>query len=203
MNSLDNEKIMWTMSMLDTLKFIIKEEDNGNSFEKLLKGTTTQAQKNILWTKVTDKFNLVYLETQRCFFVAGDSGYPISEVLIKPFPTEETVNNRRKALFNRRQSGLRTVMTENIGILKRRFPILKSMRMSLPNSQKVIIACVSCVILENIARIFGEEEPEDDDEQEDRDDDEPGFVIEDETNRESERLRGKVLRNTLMENMAD
>ena len=61
------------------------------------------------------------MESQKRFYVAGDSGYPISENLIKPYPTAESAQRPRKRLFNRRLSGLRTVMSENIyGIWKRR-----------------------------------------------------------------------------------
>ena len=55
-----------------------------------------------------------YLEQQRRFLTAGDSGYPISEILIKPYTTAEAGNDNQKCLFNRRISVLRTVMTENL-----------------------------------------------------------------------------------------
>ena len=55
----------------------------------------------------------LYIEEQRRFLIAGDSGYPISEVLIKPYSTAEAGNNRRKRIFNSKLSGLRTVMSEN------------------------------------------------------------------------------------------
>ena len=79
-----------------------------------------------------------YLEEQRRFYIAGDSGYPISEILIKPYTTAESAQDARKRLFNRRLSGLRTVMSENIyGVWKKRFPILKCMRTDYVLSQKV------------------------------------------------------------------
>jgi hypothetical protein len=69
------------------------------------------------------------IELQRGFLVAGDSGYPISDVLIKPYPTREALLDPRKAEFNRRHSRLRTVCSENIfGIMKRKYPILKCLR---------------------------------------------------------------------------
>ena len=37
-----------------------------------------------------------YLEQQRCFLIAGDSAYPISEILIKPYTTAEAANDNRK-----------------------------------------------------------------------------------------------------------
>ena len=52
-----------------------------------------------------------YVEEQRMFLVAGDTGYPISENLIKPYSTAESTNDRRKRIFNRRLSGLRTAMS--------------------------------------------------------------------------------------------
>ena len=55
-----------------------------------------------------------YIEEQRRFLIAGDSAYPISENLIKPYSTGEAAGDRRKRLFNRRLSGLRTVMSENV-----------------------------------------------------------------------------------------
>ena len=52
-----------------------------------------------------------YIESQRRFLVAGDTGYPISEVLMKPFTMNEADGDRRKRLFNRKLSGARTVMS--------------------------------------------------------------------------------------------
>ena len=82
-----------------------------------------------------------YIETQRRFLVAGDSGYPISEVLIKPYTTDEAGRDPVKRLFNRRLSGLRTVMSENIfGVWKRRFPIINALRTDFELSRKIILA---------------------------------------------------------------
>ena len=101
-----------------------------------------------------------YLEQQRRFLIAGDSGYPISEVLIKPYTTAEAANDPRKRLFNRRHSGLRTVMTENIyGVWKRKFPILTALRTDFGFSQKIILACA---ILFNLGRMENEEDTDDD-----------------------------------------
>ena len=97
-------------------------------------------------------------------------GYPISEVLIKPFSTAEAANDPRKRTFNRRLSGLRTVMTENIfGMWKRKFPILKALRTDFTFSQKIIIACA---ILFNLGRIErGEEDDKVSSDEEDNEDD--------------------------------
>ena len=41
------------------------------------------------------------------FHIAGDSAYPISEVLVKPFSSPESAADVSKKLFNKRLSGLR------------------------------------------------------------------------------------------------
>ena len=72
------------------------------------------------------------VEEQKRFYIAGDSGYPISDNLIKPYPINESSRDRRKRKFNRRLSGLRTVMSECLfGVWKRRWPALKNLRMDL------------------------------------------------------------------------
>jgi DDE superfamily endonuclease len=66
------------------------------------------------------------IEAQRRFLLAGDSAYPISDTLIKPYTNQEALGDERKRLFNSRLSGLRTEMTENVfGIWKQRFPCLR------------------------------------------------------------------------------
>ena len=70
----------------------------------------------------------------------GDSAFPISDVLITPYSTTESNRDRNKALFNRRLSGAWCEMTENIyGIWKWRFPIIRCLRVHLPNAYKVIV----------------------------------------------------------------
>ena len=64
-----------------------------------------------VWTRSEVKR---HIDSQRMFLCVGDSGYPISEVLIKPYSTQEAGQDRRKRLFNRRLSGARTVMSECI-----------------------------------------------------------------------------------------
>ena len=141
-----------------------------------------------------------YLEQQRRFLLAGDSGYPISEILIKPYTTVESGQDRTKRLFNRRLSGLRTVMSENIyGVWKRRFPILKSMRTDFLLSQRIIVATA---VLFNIGRLWGDEE--DDDEERD-DDDEPDGEMDQVVVLEGDpgtvRVRGQVERDRLKDAM--
>ena len=54
----------------------------------------------------------------------GDKAYPISDVMIKPYPRDEAENDSRKALFNMRLCGARMKMTENIySMYKEYFPI--------------------------------------------------------------------------------
>ena len=149
-----------------------------------------------------------YLEQQRRFLIAGDSGYPISEVLIKPYTTAEAANDPRKRLFNRRHSGLRTVMTENIyGMWKRKFPILKGLRTDFSFSQKIILACA---ILFNLGRIEAEMEETDDDSDEggetedsfDEDGDEDVIHVIDEE-RNAVRQKGQQEREKLLRAMRD
>ena len=52
------------------------------------------------------------IELQKRFLIAGDSGYPSSKNLVKPYSTAESANDPQKRVFNKRLSGLRTVMSE-------------------------------------------------------------------------------------------
>ena len=89
-----------------------------------------------------------YLEEQRRFLVAADSGYPISEVVIKPYSTAEGAQDPRRRAFNSKLSGVRTVMTENLfGIWKRRCPILKALITDFRLSQKSLLQLRSCSTL--------------------------------------------------------
>jgi hypothetical protein len=82
------------------------------------------------------------IERQRQYLVAGDSGYPISDVLIKPYPNNKALVDPLKADFNRRHSRLRTVSTENIfGRMKKKYPILKTLRACHKRARKIVIAC--------------------------------------------------------------
>ena len=59
----------------------------------------------------------VYLEggaVPGVYFIAGDSAYPISPVLLKPYSNAEAGNNARSKLFNRLLSAIRTRMSENM-----------------------------------------------------------------------------------------
>ena len=99
------------------------------------------------------------IEEQIEYKIAADSGYPISQVLVKPYSAAEVNENPRRT-FNRKLSGLRTVMTEDIfGRWKKRFPILCNLRCHLELSQKII---VTTAILENIAHAWNVDQPDDD-----------------------------------------
>ena len=142
-----------------------------------------------------------FLELQRRFFIAGDSGYPISENLMKPYPVPEAARERRKRLFNKRISGLRTVMSECIfGVWKRRFPVMRGMRTDLELSQKIIVATG---VLFNISRLWGDEdidEEDDGDDDDHADDDVGNFVVLDGAPA-TIRLRGQVERERLKDAM--
>lgn len=139
-----------------------------------------------------------YLEQQRRFYCAGDSGYPISEILIKPYSTAEAANSRRKRLFNSRLSGLRTVMSENLyGVWKKRFPVLKALRTNVVYSQKIIIATAA---LFNFGRMLNDAPPDDVVDDEDFSADENDFVVIDSDDRTT-RFRGQTERDRLCMNM--
>ena len=140
------------------------------------------------------------VEEQRRFLIAGDSGYPISENLVKPYPTNESSRDRRKRLFNRRHSGLRTTMSECLfGPWKRHFPILKNLRTDFELSQKIILATG---ILFNMARMWDDDDFDDEDANEDDDDDAlaNGVVIQDQA-QATVRRRGQCLRDQLKDAM--
>ena len=145
-----------------------------------------------------------YLEEQREFLVAADSGYPISEVVVKPYSTADAAQDPRRRKFNSNLSGLRTVMSENLyGIWKKRFPILKSFRTNLELSQKIIVATA---VLFNIGQMLNDEPPDDgDDDEEEREQVTEGrndhTVVVDETGAMCARMRGQAQRDILCENM--
>jgi hypothetical protein len=96
------------------------------------------------------------------YLLAGDSAYPISPVLVKPYNNREALNDALNRLFNTRLSALRTVMSENVfAMWKRRFPILRMMRAHFDYASIIVMATA---ILHNIGVRMGEAEAEDDDE---------------------------------------
>jgi hypothetical protein len=65
---------------------------------------------------------------KRRYYLAGDSAYPISDHLIKPYSVNKALRDPRRRLFNTRLCGLRTEMSENVyGMWKRRFPVLRNL----------------------------------------------------------------------------
>ena len=49
------------------------------------------------------------VEETKNYYIAGDSGYPISDNLMKPYPTNESAVDATKRLLNKHLSGCRTV----------------------------------------------------------------------------------------------
>ena len=137
-------------------------------------------------------------ERQREFLIAGDSGYPISDVLMKPYSNREALNHLRKTEFNTRLSRLRTVCTENIfGIMKRKYPILKSLRAHHARARRVIYACA---ILHNLSVRWRMQDEDDDDDN--YDPAVPAFeraaIVEDAAPLRVVRERGQIVRDQLM-----
>ena len=119
------------------------------------------------------------MERQAVYKCAGDSGYAISQIVVKLYTSAEDSHDPRKYLFNTIISGMSTIKIENIfGKWKRRFPILSELRTKLILSQKIILATT---ILHNIKTMWNEELPEgeggdddnDGDDGEPKDDDDP------------------------------
>jgi len=105
----------------------------------------------------------VILEQQSQFQIVGDSAYPISRTLIKPFKEIPTAQHRH---FNKAWTRLRTVCTENIiGVWKRRFLCLRmGFRTKLETSLKIIRATG---ILHNLAVVLRDPTPEEEEEADD------------------------------------
>jgi hypothetical protein len=95
-----------------------------------------------------------------CRLIFGDSAYSLSDVLITPYPEDQSRTDDNKCLSNVRLSQARVEMTEDIyGMLKRRFPILKYLRVDLPNAIKIIAAAA---VLHNIGLDWVDPVPVDD-----------------------------------------
>lgn len=98
------------------------------------------------------KVTVEQIEHESGHLIAGDSAYPLSRSLIKPFSAPTT---RTEGAFNGALSGARTLMTENVyGRLKGRFPILREMSHYLNYSQRIVVACS---VLHNIAESLNDE----------------------------------------------
>ncbi len=134
------------------------------------------------------------MEAQQMFSIAGDSAYPMSRTLLKPFSNAEatTPNHRR---FNRLLCGLRTVCTENIiGVWKQRFPILRmGFRTRLDNTMLYIRALAA---LHNMSKVFSDPLPEEENNHEDvRDDDQEEQEQQEPTTEAGVRIQGKLHRD--------
>lgn len=148
------------------------------------------------------------IEQQRRFLVAGDSAFPISDVLIKPYTRAETDGNLRRVRFNSKLSGIRTVMTENLfAVVKRRFPWIKNMRPDYMAAREAIWCTFA---LNNVAQRWSEQLPDDGDGIEDDpvEDDLPPErperqwrIVEDNVDRQTVRERGQLKREELCRTM--
>jgi len=100
-----------------------------------------------------------YLFIYNFRFFLGDSGYALSDVLITPYPEDQSRADDNKCLFNVRHSQARVEQTEDIyGMLKKRFPYVKYLRVDLPNAIKII---ATAAILHNIALDWADPMPVD------------------------------------------
>lgn len=141
-----------------------------------------------------------HMESQVTYKCAADSGYGISQIIVKPYTTLEAINDPRKKLFNHKLSSIRTIMTENIfGRWKQRFPILMDLRTEVTLSQKIILATA---ILHNIATLWSEELPdgevENGDENEAEHEAENDIVVNYELNENAIRDLGQVEREIML-----
>jgi len=158
------------------------------------------------------------LEQQRLHLIAGDSGYPIIDLLVKPYTTQESQRDPTKRLFNRRLSGLRTVQSENIySVWKSKYPCVKHLRSHDGCAKKTVLATI---ILHNIPIFWDREENPPPNEGEDHnlaDDPDPGYdsdnqpqqddnndfvIVEDNATAEVVRMRGQILGDQMQEGMA-
>ena len=53
-----------------------------------------------------------HIESQVIYKCASDSGYSISQVMVKPYDTVAAFNDHRKRKFNKQLSAIRTIMIE-------------------------------------------------------------------------------------------
>ena len=140
------------------------------------------------------------IEEQIQYKIAADSGYPISQVLVKPYSAAEVLEDpRRRRTFNRKLSGLRTIMTEDIfGRWKKRFPILRNLRCHLELSQKII---VTTAILENIAHAWNVDQPDEDLPNPPQEGHDPDIVVIYDDSADATCTRGQVERDLLLTRM--
>ena len=210
---------------------IMKNADGGKLFTVVMSGTTTNDMKHRTWQRVSELFkNNTGLEvnTEQCrrLFTRMKAeekqrhDYEINKSFMSqcsktgggPSPdvppeidgdqidTASTLDflDPTKTPWNSL-----TMMSECLyGVWKARFPILKNLRTDFPLSQKIVVATA---VLFNIARTWhdedvgGEEDEEDGDS--DREDDVLNNVVVHDAAQAHVRMRGKILRDRLKDEM--
>ena len=91
-------------------------------------------------------------------YIVGDSAYPISPWLQKPFP--EGTRDPDEIRFNKALSSARVKVECAFGILKSRWRIIQSMdEANMAHVSKIIMACV---VLHNFCILIGDEWEEED-----------------------------------------
>lgn len=146
-----------------------------------------------VWRNSTVK---TWIERQTDFLIAGDSAYPISTTLLKPYHRPDSQKHRR---FNKNLSGIRTICTEDIiGVVKARFPSFKKGFYTTAEFAGDCTIAAAC--MHNFAKIHNVPIPPEDE----HNDDENETVIDaqqahyDNTmNARSIRAAGKALRDTI------
>ncbi len=113
-------------------------------------GSTHDAR---VWRSSSTK---AFMEEQEEFVCLGDTAYPMSRTLMKPYADP---SGNRQVAFNRALCGARTQMTENvIGMWKKRFPILqKGIGTRLGAAARIVRVCA---LLHNLSRGLGDEAPQ-------------------------------------------
>lgn len=88
-------------------------------------------------------------------YLIGDSAYPISNTLLKPYSDKTTDPKEKK--FNKEFSKARVSVECAFGMMKSRFIILKGIQDSMKYVSMIIIACA---VMHNICIDLGDEWPE-------------------------------------------
>lgn len=78
------------------------------------------------------------------FVVLGDEAFPLLENLMKPYPRNQSLSDRTKAIFNYRLSRARRIVENSFGILTNRFRIFSTpIHLSTTTIEDVITtACI-------------------------------------------------------------